>query len=86
MIPKSSDKYTAIVDSYNNFAYNYVSNIHMLKAVLLSPYTKDGKIIQDTQEVTGGSITTYYDIETEDPVAMVVEDKHGIVFYEKSNI
>lgn len=64
MIPKSSDKYTAIVDSYNNFAYNYVSNIHMLKAVLLSPYTKDGKIIQDTQEVTGGSITTYYDIDT----------------------
>jgi len=70
-----------------NIAYNYINNLVNLQNTLLTPHTKEGKIIVNKldPDENGVYITEYRDIETEEIVAMQVEYPGNILFYEKSN-
>lgn len=68
-----------------NFAYNYVMNITNLQQILLQPYLKEGKIIQDVRKDKGYMLTIFRDLETEEPVALLEQRAGNIIFYEKKN-
>ena len=68
-----------------NFAYNYISHMDKLQRLLLEPYLKSGKIIQNIIPTDRGKIVEYCDFETEEVVAYMLAEPPEIIFYEKSD-
>ena len=68
-----------------NFAYNYLANMEQLQRVLLTPYLKGGKILQNIIPTDNGRIIEFRDFETEELVAYLISEPPELTFYEKSN-